>query len=172
MITTDLWRLTHPNCVGAAYVGPLKLAEHYRDRRHPYPPESYIMAREPCCQCCGYSKYLRPLTVWPNGQARCESHKDRNPCAIEGCRRTTKAGDNGRYNDAWLCSEHWRRYVPPRSRARRAYHAFFRKGKRYGWTADLQTRFRRFWQLLVRTARKKAVQGFIDEAEINKVMGW
>jgi hypothetical protein len=170
VITSDLWRLTHPNCIGAAYVGPLKLAERYRDGGHPYPAESYVMEREPCCQCCGYSSHMRGLTVWDNGQARCNRHHDRNPCAIEGCTRTNAV--NGQYaDDQWLCTVHWRIGCPPRSAMRRTYHRFFRRAKKLGWTDDSRASFWAFWNRLLVRARKRCA-GDVDMNEVNRMFGW
>ena len=91
----------------------------------------------PACACCG-SQYR----IWSGssrkapwldleqpgvGIWRCRKHVGRNPCAIEGCTRT-RAADRTYGDDQWLCAEHWRRFCPPRSMRRRAYHAFFRKG--------------------------------------------
>lgn len=89
-------------------------------------------------------------------------------CAIEGCKRTS----GGEPGQQWICSVHWRRYCPPRSRRRRAYLAFFRKAKRFGWDADLRERFWRFWETLVRNANAKEAGGAIDKAEISRLFGW
>jgi hypothetical protein len=101
---------------------------------------------------------------------RCERHFSRNPCAVEGCARSTK-GQRGWYgNDLWLCSEHWR-LIAPRSAERRIYHRIFRTAKRYGWNDDLRARFWRIWRQLVVRARRRAA-GDIDMSEINRIMGW
>lgn len=105
-------------------------------------------------------------------QLRCERHRDRNPCLIEGCKRTREAGNAGLATDQYLCGEHWRKYVPPRSRLRKLYHAHFRRGKRQGWTMKRDRQFRRFWNFVVRVARKRHEGGYLDEAEINRIMGW
>lgn len=133
------------------------------------------------CGCCGRSS-LRPgdatdcITEYP-GAIRCADHHGRNPCAIEGCRRTRAApiGGNGwpiHSDDQTICADHWRRYVPPRSRMRRAYHAHFRRAKRQGWTDANKRAFWRFWDQLVRLARKRAEGGHIDKAAIDRLMGW
>lgn len=120
----------------------------------------------PGCRVCG-----NPAV--PEGRGiRCGRHLDRNPCAIEGCRRSTSATDSRLSNDRWLCGTHWRRLVPPRSIARRAYNAHFRGAKRYGWTDERREAFWRFWRLLIARARRRATQGHIDEQEINRIMGW
>jgi hypothetical protein len=123
----------------------------------------------PGCVVCGG----RGGTMWgEEGGYRCEKHKDRNPCAIEGCKRTRATGSVGLASDQYLCGEHWRKYVPPRSRLRRLYHAHFRRGKREGWTMKRHRQFHRFWDFLIRVARKRHEGGFLDEVEINRIMGW
>lgn len=123
----------------------------------------------PGCACCGERWDVMHKAV--DGSYRCDKHRDRNPCVIEGCKRTTAA--NGRYgSDQWLCSEHWRRFVPPHSPMRRAYHRFFRLAKRHGWTPALRRRFWRFWGGLVAQARRKAAGDDLDMGEINKMFGW
>jgi hypothetical protein len=135
-----------------------------------------IVIQAPICACCGDVAFRSLSCVSPNPDPvlrfyRCAKHRDRNPCAIEGCKRTTAA--NGRYaSDQWLCSEHWRRFVPPHSPTRRAYHRFFRLAKRHGWDDRLRRRFWRFWRGLVAQARRKAEGGSIDETAINRMFGW
>lgn len=185
MITLDLWRFSHPEAPGAFSIGTKEKVESWLHRGLPRPLESYVLEPEPHCGCCGASCLNRAsLTIWANGQARCGSHHDRNPCAIEGCKRSTAAPKDGRgipfiRDDQWLCSEHWRRFVPPRSLRRRAYRAFWRKAKRVGctgggdWPADLERQYWRFWDQLVATARAKTDgRGYIDEREINRLFGW
>jgi len=110
---------------------------------------------------------IRPWT-W-----RCEKHADRNPCAIEGCSRSTAADgrlDAGHY---WLCGFHWRLVCPPHSRERRAYLRFFRIAKKHGWDDALRTRFWRYWHGLVRRGRRQMEDtGSIDVDEIHRMFGW
>ena len=54
---------------------------------------------------------------------------------------------------------------------RRAYNAFWRKAKRYGWTDELVRQFERFWDTLVRSARRRADGGTINIAEIERLFG-
>lgn len=123
----------------------------------------------PGCACCGE----RWLTMHGHSDNwRCGKHRDRNPCAIEGCKRTTAAPEGQLATDQWLCSEHWRLYCPPRSMRRRLYHRYFRKAKWFGWTPELERSFWRFWDRLVADARKRATDGYIDETEINRIFGW
>jgi hypothetical protein len=100
------------------------------------------------------------------------AHTKRNPCAIEGCTRTTAAPGGALADDQWLCATHWRAHVPPRSAARRAYHRFFRQAKRHGWDDALLLRFDRFWAAMVTRARRGADEGRIDVAAIDKLFGW
>lgn len=73
--------------------------------------------------------------------------------------------------DGFLCSEHWRAFVPPRSPQRRIYHRFFKRAKRYGWNDSSSAAFWRIWRRIVATARARAV-GDIDEVEIRRLFGW
>lgn len=100
-------------------------------------------------------------------------------CAIVGCTHTTR-----RYPEMrpgwWICAKHWCRHCPPRSRRRRAYHAFFAQAKRHGWgfkgtdgkSARLDYRFWSFWDRLVRVANTAEAKGHLDIAEINALFGW
>lgn len=96
----------------------------------------------------------------------------RTSCAVSGCSATTS-----RYSN-WICSRHWRLVCPPRSAHRRAYLRFFREAKRLGlsanerWPSQLNRRFWRFWDGLVRRAERLERDGRVDEAEINKMFGW
>lgn len=133
------------------------------------------------CGCCGRAQLNGSMsdciTEYPNGAIRCADHHDRNACAIAGCKRTHPAPEldsGGLYiaDGQWLCPDHWRRYVPPRSRMRRAYHAHFRRAKRQGWTEANKRAFWRFWDQLVRLARMRSTEGHIDKAAIDRLMGW
>lgn len=103
---------------------------------------------------------------------RCQMHQSRNPCVIEGCSRSTAARQGILETDGWMCAEHWRRYVPPRSPLRRAYSRFFRIAKREGWSIGLRNRYWRFWAGLVARARRQSTEGRLDMAEINAMFGW
>lgn len=124
----------------------------------------------PGCIVCG-ERWCYPLTTNSLGEHRCGKHHDRNPCAIEGCRRTRAA--NGRTAaDQYLCAEHWKMACPPHSALRRTYHRFWRIAKKQGgWDMKLNRRFTRFWNSLIRRAR--AARGpMLDEDEINRMFGW
>lgn len=99
----------------------------------------------------------------------CGAHFSRTKCSIDGCARTR---DRDKAGQEWICGEHWRRYVPPRSRRRRTYHGFFREAKRSGWTDDSYARFWRFWDLIVASANARHAAGTVDVAAIHKFMGW
>ncbi len=128
----------------------------------------------PGCACCGE----RWGTMWGDAdQLRCDKHKDRNPCAIEGCKRT-RAANGHLSSEMHLCGEHWRRYCPPGSMARRAINRMFRIAKKAGygrnerWSRDLERQYWRLWSAILRRARRRAEGGHLDEAEINRLMGW
>lgn len=134
----------------------------------------------PRCACCGKDEFRTQLVDPAAGPWRCYKHRDRNPCAIEGCTRSTPAPENselpdaeGRLrNDQWICGIHWKRYVPPRSARRRAYNAFFRRAKREGWHPQLNRKFWRFWNTLIIAARRRGAEGYVDEATIKRLFGW
>lgn len=131
--------------------------------------DTFSLLLVPQCRVCGVPAATRP----PGPHRRCARHAASNPCAIEGCKRSRAAPESGRLaDDSWMCSEHWRRFVPPRSLRRRAYHAFWRKAKRHGWTPELIEQFNRFWDTLVSAARAKSVGGTINVIEINRLFGW
>lgn len=124
------------------------------------------------CDCCGAGWPERG--VFSFGELRrCGKHLDRDPCLIEGCTRTAaRAPGSGYSNDRWLCAQHWRAYVPPHSRTRRAYHALYRKGKRLDWPMELRRRWWKLWAAIVRQARRRHGEGFVDERAVNKLFGW
>lgn len=101
---------------------------------------------------------------------RCRKHVGRNPCLVEGCKRSFKA-ENGYGNEHNICGTHWRELVPVGSPERRIYNRFFRRAKRFGWTDSTVDAFNRFWAALVRRVRARA-RGDVDMREINRIMGW
>jgi hypothetical protein len=146
-------------------------AGSYLGERDGWEPGQFSLVPAPVCGCCGEGRVVRHRNgCW--SPYRCEKHAGRNPCAIEDCTRTTAAPDGQLANNQYLCGEHWRRFVPPRSRLRRAYNAFFRRAKRHGWDEDLKRRFWRFWNAVIRQARRRATEGHLDETAINKMFGW
>ncbi len=119
------------------------------------------------CLCCGEP-------AWAN--LRCTKHQDRNPCAATGCSRTRAA--NGRLaDDASLCGEHWRKFVPPGSPARQAFNRLARVAKKAGyrrtdrWPDELEERWWRLWRGVIRRVRRGA-DGHIDQAAIERLFGW
>lgn len=153
------------------------LAEYYWDR------SEWSVVNAPVCACCGDVHIVKNADGFYSPY-RCDKHRHWNPCVIEGCKRVRVAPmrtDGRAYlaNNQVICSEHWRRYVPPHSPLRRAYHRFWRIAKRqqtpsnpHGWDEALDRRFRRFWRGLVAQVRRKSTEGHIDEAEIAKLFGW
>lgn len=117
----------------------------------------------------------------PGDAARCLAHFNRNPCAIEGCKRSTRApwreiGEHGASApwlalDQWFCGDHWRALIPPRSVERRIYLRFWRRARRFGWNDQSSGAFWRIWARIVAIARARAA-GDIDEAEIRRMFGW
>lgn len=141
-----------------------------------------IIIQAPICACCGPVGFYELQCVRPDPdptkrEYRCEKHRDRNPCCVEGCKRTRVA--NGHLsNDVVICGEHFRRFVPPGSAERRALHRLARLAKKLGyarnqvWPADLEDRYWRVWRGIVRRIRRQATEGRLDEAEINRMFGW
>jgi hypothetical protein len=124
------------------------------------------------CRVCGTTVWFpsNPVADEDLDAVRCERHQRSNACAIEGCKRSTKAGKRWFGINLWLCSEHWR-LIAPRSPERKIYHRIFRLAKRYGWSEALIARYWRIWNALVSRARARA-RGDVDMDEINRVMGW
>jgi len=128
------------------------------------------------CACCGDTDIVRHSNGY-RSPFRCHKHARQNPCVIEGCTRVRGApeysdGSPKLSNNEVICAEHWRRYVPPRSRVRRIYHAHFRRAKRLGWNDKRAAAFYAFWNRLVARVRSRATDGHIDEAEIKRLFGW
>lgn len=132
--------------------------------------QGYRINRVRTCLCCG-------KIAWPNG--RCQAHQDRNPCVVEGCKRTRRA--HGYLSSRMaVCGEHYKAFVRPGSRDRRVHNSFFRKAKQMGlgkndrWPDALARRYWVFWDLLLRRiiSRSKAPDGALDEDEIKKMFGW
>lgn len=133
------------------------------------PPGGWHLDPVVTCGCCGSPDVGQTR----DDQHRCDRHRGRNPCAIEGCKRTTEAPESGTLrDDQWICGTHWKRLVPPRSARRRAYHAFFRRAKRRGWDDDLRRRFWQFWNSLIASARRRAAVGYLDERAIDRLFGF
>lgn len=137
--------------------------------------QQFFIKPRPVCACCGDVDIVKNADGFYSPY-RCAKHHHWNPCVIEGCTRMRSAiGTDGKIrlaNNQVVCAEHWRRYVPPRSRERRLYHRHFRRAKRLGWNDDRIASFYAFWNRLVARVRARATEGHLDEAEINRLFGW
>lgn len=163
MITTELViprRTGHPS-----YYRPMTTATaeiFLRNRSHQ--ADQWTFEPVASCPCCGEP-------AWENG--RCTKHQHRNPCAIEGCKRVHGLPQSGALSsEEWICGDHWKRLVPPRSLTRRAYNRHLARAKRYGWDAARADAFRRFWSSLVAQARRRADGGMLDQKAIERMFGW
>jgi hypothetical protein len=134
----------------------------------PRPPGA-IEPEATWCRVCGEIIWLKRSQ--PADAQRCWRHRGRNPCAIDDCKRSSKASARWSGNDLWICSTHWRLGCPPGSPERRIYLRFFRRAKRFGWNARSSEAFWRIWRRILAIARARAA-GDIDEAEIRRLFGW
>ncbi len=91
---------------------------------------------------------------------------ERVKCAIRGCQRTT-----GRDVGEWVCGEHWRAGVPPRSPQRRVWLRFRRIVRKYGWTNERANRQDRIWAWL-KARCQSAADGDLDQRAIDRMFGW
>jgi len=152
--------------------------------------EGLVGERAPACECCGVTRYhrfdddgnahdhehgLERLYARKQMFYRCGKHRDRNPCAVDGCARTTDA-KGWLANDGWLCGEHWKIACPPGSPSRRVYNRLFalhRKedGKGKPWSPVLNRRYWRVMGAIVLHARA-ATAGDLDMKTINEMFGW
>ncbi len=151
-------------------LGPMTrdAADRYLAARANRPDLQFKVLIVETCRCCGEP-------AW--GNLRCTKHQDRNPCAVPGCRKTQKS--NGRLHDDWnLCGEHWRAFVPPGSRGRRAFNRLARVAKRLGyrrtdqWPAELEDRWWRLWRGVLRRVRRGEPEDHLDQAAISRMFGW
>lgn len=168
MITTRFGRLRFNETVQAYRPDEIGRIEAWiADRRD---KEGWNVLEIPSCQCCG--EYAGVTGDSPN--FRCEKHRERNPCAIEGCRCTM--GWLGSYsNDHYLCAKHWR---PLTDAADRRQLSELRKRWRVAVQreADIVARdlARNWWiafNAIVEKARSRSA-GDVDMTEINKMFGW
>lgn len=143
-------------------MGPAHITYGVLDQLEMYPV--------PVCGVCGA---WNPQYV-DAGVYRCWKHLKSNACVIDGCSRSRKTDRQPR-DDWFMCSAHWRAFVPPKSPMRRIYNRVWRIVKKGGWTMKLRRREQRIWQSIVRRARQAhsgQFEGFVDEAEINRLFGW
>ena len=129
-----------------------------------------------CCRVCGIDEVDPAMHDFQRPDLfRCDRHLDRNPCVIDGCKRSFAAPNGQLSLEIHICAKHWKRFCPPRSARRRAYHSFFRKAKKLeDWTPELRADFWSFWDQLVRSARARhaaGAEGHIDVDQINKMFG-
>jgi hypothetical protein len=117
-----------------------------------------------------------------NGCQRCDKHVGRDPCAIDGCSRTTAAheGPSGfEYHDQmFICSTHWRAGCPAGSPERRVLNRLFRVAKKKGGFDQntkaiyhLRRRYWRVWATVVKRVQRRC-GGDIDKREIDQLFGW
>lgn len=150
------------------------------DPNCPIDQDGIIVVPFAACSCCGHedSRWVGEGIYCvadsldaAQRQYRCFKHRERNPCAITGCKRTVAA--RGYFStEVWMCGEHWKMACPPGSPLRRINNRLFRlKKKRGEWTRDLNARYWRAWAAIVRRGRSMAA-GDIDMNEINKLFGW
>lgn len=130
-------------------------------------PAELEIVRAPACGCCGALHGI----VWVGKAAgepvyRCEKHKGRNPCLYEGCGKTFAHGPGEHYGWTIICGQHWR--LGPK-RMRDAVARVRRQAKKLGWSPKMRRRYHRLWE---RTVREIVNGTKLDEAEINRVMGW
>ena len=136
--------------------------------------DQWTVVPRPGCLCCGEDDLALRFT---RGGYRCEKHADRNPCAIEGCSRTTAAKGNLNEGQYWLCGEHWRVACPPGSPERRVYLRIRATARKRGfkvtdrWPRPLENRYWRIWARIVAIGRARCA-GDVDMDEINKLFGW
>lgn len=162
MISRELVMVQHARSPVPYGTMPREQAERAFGRK-----DLWTLTPVPACRCCGEP-------AWEN--LRCTKHQDRNPCAAEGCRKTRAA--HGHLSDqASLCGEHWRAYVPPGSPTRRAFNRLARVAKLAGfkrsdrWPPELEARWWRLWRGVMRRVGRER-EGHIDEQAIRRMFGW
>jgi hypothetical protein len=142
-------------------------AEEFLASYNDYPAD-WELRPWPSCLVCGEPGY--------HSTNRCWTHQGRTPCAIEGCTKSRKF-ESGCWDHAtWVCGIHWRQVCPPRSALRRTYLRFHRIARKLGveksrWPDDLERRYWRFFRGMIARHHRR-LEGFVDEAEINKLFGW
>lgn len=125
---------------------------------------TFELEKVPSCRCCGERA---------RANLRCEKHLRRNPCVVEGCRRTVEAANGELADNQAICGHHWRCFVPSGSPERRAYHRFWRLAKKQGgWDHNLIKRFERFWDGLAARVRRRSADGYLDQRTIEAMFGW
>lgn len=139
----------------------------------PHGRRTIYVQPEPACACCGKTSFQEKLwRVTPPGvapaQFRCDRHRDRNPCAVDGCGRT-RASKQPSF-DAFLCSRHWRQVPKAMKLVHSRIWRLARKSE--GWTDKLVYRERRIWARIVNFAQTRAAGGeMLDLAAIEREFG-
>lgn len=154
------------------------------DRPEQFANEPLRKVPGPACGCCGArywsaNRYdaTRPKMVVESANPlrrvwRCEKHIGRNPCCIEGCKRTFAHKDDGdgrgaeSYHWTVMCGHCWRQ-APKWMRDR--VTKIRRLARRRGWTEQISRLHSMAWG----ACHRAIVNGRrLDEAEINKMFGW
>jgi hypothetical protein len=133
-----------------------------------FDPAEWDLRPCPSCVVCGEVGYAET--------DRCWTHRAHTPCSIEGCTKGRKFANGVFPAGGWVCGIHWRQVCPPRSPLRRTYLRFFRIARKLGvekgrWPVDLERRYWRFFSGMI-ARHQRRIEGFVHEAEINKLFGW
>ncbi len=124
---------------------------------------------DPRCGCCGAGS---ETTLWRVVQDpemyRCEKHRRRIPCLVEGCGRTYEIQFNRHegYQTQVLCGKHWQqapKYM--RSAVARVRHL----GLKLDWPKNIRNRHHRLW---LRCVRYITDGPMLDESKIREMFGW
>lgn len=128
------------------------------------------------CGCCG--RTLRDLRHGRNGDGalwhvvgsyRCERHRGRVPCCIEGCGKTFAMKGDDHYGMTVICGKHWRQ-APRHLRTRDTKFRRLLKARRMaGKQEKIGELLSRNFNRAVESVRRGHV---IDETEISKLFGW
>ena len=168
MITVELVNL---HLKGSPYTGPVKtraaaeaMIGYKVEHRGEAEADKWELLPIPSCPCCGDP-------AWENG--RCTKHQGRTACVVEGCKRTT-----ARSTTYFICGQHWKAYVPPKSPERRTLNRLVRLAKKAGytrterWPYKLECRWWRLWNGIARRVAARSTAGHLDQAAIEKMFGW
>lgn len=132
----------------------------------------------PVCACCGECAFIDLVCVKPNRdplkrEYRCQRHRGRTPCVVEGCLRST-----GISTTYFICAQHWKAYVPPGSPERRVLQRLTRLARKMGyaktdtWPDELEGRWWRVWSSIAKRVQRRSTDGHIDQDEIERMFGW
>ena len=124
------------------------------------------------CNVCGKAAVRTDVHIVSNKTDvanRCLKHAGRDCCAVEGCRRTSKAPRISAATNLWLCGQHFRAVCPPNTKRRAVLNRIHRVARKYGVDQKLYDRWAR---LAVGLANKARAGTQLDEREINAMFGW